>query len=366
MSASELGAKEIEAERQTRHPYRVFISYSHEDRLLAEKVCAIVGDLGFEPIWDERFKIGWGFHAQIKMFIAHAHVFLPLITESSSKRGWVHQEIGYAVALNIPVLPVAWGSLPDEMLRELHAVVLSGDQDAHDADLRRKLTRSSVDTLLSGFKDEGYALYEAAPFAEDRALLMSRYANEARELNRAEILRQKGGLSSLHIPNKVITDPVWQIRYGAMPKGAYHCRLQRDERLALEYHARQAGFKVIIAPDLPFGQYGPEARKARLSTLIAFLASTAEDARYQVALQPAERAAESVTILGDWFYAESVSPKRGIGYRQTIYTCHAPSMQAKIDLFDQEFAGLLDGLGWQPEHSKTLALAALKEVVASI
>lgn len=346
--------------------HRVFISYSHEDRSLAEKVCSVIENLGLEPLWDERFAYGRGFHEQIKMFIAHAHIFLPIITESSSQRGWVHQEIGYAVALNIPVLPVAWGRLPNEMLRELHAVVLPDAKEDHELELSRKLTYASVDALLAGYLNEAHASYETAPLSEDRALLMIRYANQVRQLVGAATLRQKGGLSSLHIPDLVITHPVWKNRYGDRPAGAYHCRCQRDERLALEHHAREAGFRLIIDPHLTYDTYGPTARGVRLDTLIDFLSSTGNNPKYQVAFYREGGISESITILGDWFCAQSVSASMGSGYRQTIFTRHAPSMQAKIDLFDREFAELLADLGWKPEESKERAAELLKKIVAGV
>ncbi len=84
-------------------PLRVFISYSHQDAVLAEKIVKAIIANGMTPMWDKNFQFGFGFHQMIKTFISHSHVFLPIITESSNSRGWVHQEIGYAVALNIPV-----------------------------------------------------------------------------------------------------------------------------------------------------------------------------------------------------------------------------------------------------------------------
>jgi len=103
---------------------RVFISYSHRDKefvkeliLFLEKECAV------KVIWDNNLTAGSGFHEQIKDSIASAHIFMPLITKESSERGWVHQEIGYAMALNIPVLPVTTENLdPGGMLQMLHAV----------------------------------------------------------------------------------------------------------------------------------------------------------------------------------------------------------------------------------------------------
>ena len=85
-------------------PYRVFISYSHDDLPLVRTLTGILKSFA-EPMWDENFLYGHGFHDQIRMFIAHSHVFLPVITESSSRRGWVHQEIGYAMGMRVPIIP---------------------------------------------------------------------------------------------------------------------------------------------------------------------------------------------------------------------------------------------------------------------
>jgi hypothetical protein len=117
--------------------YRVFVSYSHEDCDLAKAVVQVLKRNGLTPLWDENLTGGRGFDAQIKAFIAYAHVFLPLITPSSTARGWVHQEIGYAMALRVPVLPVCRERFPGEMLQMLHAVRLGDDSATFGGNLSR-------------------------------------------------------------------------------------------------------------------------------------------------------------------------------------------------------------------------------------
>lgn len=180
------------------------------------------------------------------------------------------------------------------------------------------------------------------------------------------MLRQKGGLSSMHIPDEVTSHPVWKARYGQRPKGAFHYRCQREERLALEFHARQAGYKLILNPSITFSKYGEGARLCRLRSLLTFLSSTEDSPNYQVAFLGKGRLNDSVTILGDWFYAESVAPSSESGYLQTIFTRHAPTMQAKIAIFDREFEELLTEHGWKPEESKARAIASLSEIVSTL
>jgi hypothetical protein len=159
-------------------PYRVFISYSHEDTALVRAIVRVLEETGLVPLWDEDLAFGRGFDAQIKTLIAYAHVFLPLITASSIARGWVHQEIGYATALRVPVLPVCKGQLPGEMLQMLHAVRLGDDP----ATFGSKLPRAVFDDLITHAAGESRPLYECAMLPEERAVLLAEYADQVREI----------------------------------------------------------------------------------------------------------------------------------------------------------------------------------------
>jgi hypothetical protein len=94
---------------------RLFISYCREDIDLASKIVSLLKDAKLEPIWDQSFACGPAFLDEVKLSIAHCYVFVPILTERSAKRGWVHEEIGYASALNIPVMPLAHGQMPGQM-----------------------------------------------------------------------------------------------------------------------------------------------------------------------------------------------------------------------------------------------------------
>jgi hypothetical protein len=72
---------------------------------------------------------------------------------------------------------------------------------------------------------------------------------------------------------------------------------------------------------------------------------------------------EHTTLVGDWFLAMTVSAKQGGGYLQTIFTRHAPSMQARIEAFDEEFEYLLKDSRWTAEYSRENAIRYLDEKV---
>jgi hypothetical protein len=107
------------------NPYRIFICYSHneKDETLAKEIYDYLDqDDRLQPIMDKGFIPGTRFRDQLEESIAHAHVFLPLFTPESIKKGWVQQEIGFATAHNIPVLPICKGSLPAGMAGELQCL----------------------------------------------------------------------------------------------------------------------------------------------------------------------------------------------------------------------------------------------------
>lgn len=338
--------------------YRVFISYSHDDRDLADRVVAILSDNGLRPVWDRDFEFGRGFHEQIKTRIAHAHVFLPIVTEKSSLRGWVHQEIGFAMALNVPVLPVGRGAIPGQMLEQLLAVRLDRELKAAS----RQLSHDVFERLVASFRDPSLAHYTCTQLREERAEAMARHAQEVLDVGEFGRVRQLGALSSFHIPDQVISDQVWKERHppGEFP-GEYHCKLQRAERLALDKHARHSGCSLIVNPDV-YGRVGRAPLAARLKPLREFLASM-PDELVTVAVDPKLPSAANVTLVGDWFAAESVSMA---GPRQTNFTTHAPSMQSRIQQFDEELHSVLKATKVRPEDSRRIALRKIDRIISSL
>lgn len=352
--------------KENKKKYRVFISYSHQDQQLADCVEGVLRNTA-QIMWDKEFRFGHGFHDQIKCFIAHSHVFVPIITENSSQRGWVHQEIGYAMALNIPVLPITFGKQPGEMIQQILAVRLTGeDVEQWERQLKDHLRPEILHNLVGDFGSRTFARFQCADQTEDRAKLIASYADDVRKLGYHGLVRQKGALSSFHIPYQSISNPIWKQRYGDFNISPYRCDLQRKERLALEKHALLEGCRLIIDPSLSYSKYGPSARRVRLECLVKFLEAMSNDLAQIGISEPKIDIETSITIVGDWFLAEAVSAAYGRGYRQTIFTRHAPSMMDKIEQFDQEFHECLQRTGWDTENSREEAISYLNKIIQEL
>jgi hypothetical protein len=338
----------------------VFISYSRKDAKLARSIADHLDGLdGVMALYDDKFVYGHGFHEQIKTFIAYAHVFLPIVTRNSRKRGWVQQEIGYGMALNVPVLPIAVGIKPGEMLEGLQAITLEDE----DTDFEDLLTREIIDRLIQRQDDASQALYTCAEEAEERAVMMRRYSAEVLRLGHAGMVRQHGALTSFHIPRETVAHRFWAERYGDMPRSAFYSEGQRQERLVLEQHARRAGARLIINPELTFADYGVAARISRISRLVDFLRSM-EGHDVRVALAQTADRGESTTVVGDWFSATSPSGALRRGYRQTIFTRHAPTVRAHIEQFDEAFEEAIREGPWPDgKNSRIAAIGYLDDLV---
>jgi hypothetical protein len=308
-------------------------------------------------MWDRNFAFGHGFHEQIKNFIAHAHVFMPILTNASCQRGWVHQEIGYALALNVPVLPVTKDQLPGEMLQQLHAIPLSDDQEK----LARQLSQNIFEQLVSRAQKNSRPLFEWAEHPEEGTMMMVEYATKVLQLNAYGHVRQKGELSSFSIPDKHPGDRVWKQRHGSWGLSEFHCKLLREERRTLEQHARQAGLSLIINTRVAYEEMGEEAKQVRLKTLLVFLESLAGAGKpVIVGIDRRMPQDKTLTILGDWFAMEGAADSQGRGCQQAVFTRHAANIRNRIELFEAELQDLLHSQGISPELSREVAVAMIK------
>lgn len=185
--------------------------------------------------------------------------------------------------------------------------------------------------------DEPHYIAEVAFGADPRIAFLVKYATEVAALGDYGRIRQRAALSSFWIPDAGEDDGVWKRCYGDLPRDPDHYHLLRQERRVLERHVRVKGCSLIIYPSInPNKLGGREAACERLFLLKRFLASRERDPRTKVVVS--ERAlGGNLTISGDWFMAESVTPRAGTGYRQTIFNCHAPTVLHAASDFDREF-----------------------------
>lgn len=345
---------------------RALISYSHLNDELCNRISKALRSLNLRPWSDKDLLGGRPFREGVQAAITHAHVFVPILTPQSHTRRWVHQEIGYAVAMRVPCVPICVGAssvLPDGIIATLHAVEL----DSELTGLKEKLGHVQFDQLI---KHAGRQW--APPFAwdsqpEERAATIEALSDEAfSRLKRPCCVRTRSLLSSFSLPDEECWHPAWEARYAGHPRVRNSYELFRRERQALGKHAAAGGLKMIINPFYNDVLYGPGAKRARLSILVHFLESlNLPDEAVAIALveeQPPDR----TIAVGDWFIADSLGDRISRGVNQTIFTTHAPTVSRRIAEFDAELARLLAAQNSSPRQSLIRAIDQLRGLIQDL
>lgn len=187
---------------------------------------------------------------------------------------------------------------------------------------------------------------------------MGQFGNEVMDFGGASIVRKRSGYTCFAIPDKPIDHPDWEVRLGNQQRSPRVRALEREERRALERHAREAGCRLLINPEVDLGR-GEDANIARPRALLEFLESMPDD-RIEVVVSPTSHL-ENLTIVGDWFYAESLTPAP-TGFRQTVFTWHAPTVRRRARAFDEEFTFHLRAAGGN--GSRLHAIDTIKAILA--
>lgn len=357
--------------------YRVFISYSHEDSVIVNRIEERLKSINLTILRDSTLEPGKGFTEQIKTYISYAHVFIPILTPTSNARLWVHQEIGFATALNIPLIPISIGQAgargkglkvqyPEGMIERFQAELLSADL----SDLETRLTRKLFENRIKE-RNASPPPYYCEMRPEQRAVMLSKLSAEVELIHGPDFVRQKGGLTTFGIPNKNINHPEWDRRYGSRPKSPHQKEVLLEERRALERHAAARGCRLIINPNLNFDGdpsknysdgYGPGTTVARQSVLLSFLESQPDDRCFVAVL--GDHPPHNVTLVGDWFVAESLAGSMRRGVEQTLLTKHAPTVHERAIQFDQEFFDVMELNGIKDQKdSRRYAIERLKEIM---
>jgi len=342
---------------QTDPRYRVFISYAHDDEEIFNAVREALRGTNVLANSDKNLRAGFGFTTQIQELIAHSHAFIPILTERSHARGWVHQEIGYAVALGVPHVPIGVGKVPEGMIALAQAVRIE-----KLAEIELKVSSINLSHLVSESGRSWAPPSACALEPEERAEKIEDFAESALATIGPACVRMVGAFGSFSLPDEPPEHPAWLARYGNKPRGAFACRMFRRERAALARHADNAGLKMIVNCGLDLDRVcGEGVTRTRIFLLREYLKSLPDDL-VEIVLVP-NRPPDLALAVGDWFVAESMAARVGVGVLQTVFSSHAPTVTRKIGEFDQNLLGLLKARGILPKESRRKAIEELTEMI---
>ena len=341
--------------------YRIFVSYSHDNQKQAEVVRHYLSEkLQQKVMSDHNLTPGMPFTDEIKRYIAYSHLFIPIVTAESSTRPWVHQEVGYALGLGIPVLPVAIGQIPEGMAHSIQAVTVGADL----ADLEMKLTEDILQRVVDRADEISMATSQCAQNLLDRTKLIVQHARDVRYLGKAGRVRIRSAFGSFTVPKEHATHPLWDARDGNHLRSREERTQLRKEREILEEHALIAGCSMILEPEA-VKSHNPVATALRLEIMVDFLKNM-EDDKVSIAFQRDGTIADSLIMIGDWFLAEAIVPLKGDSYRLTSFTRHGPTVVDRVAEFDCELEGLLKLAKIKREESRLYAIDYLEGLIGRL
>lgn len=333
--------------------YRVFISYRHSDKSKVKNLVEILEENGLEPMWSQDLKPGGGFTQDIMDFIAHSHVFVPFLTKDSIERGWVNQEIGYAKALNIPILPICLEEIPSGMINDKHKL----EWEENTEKLKNILSYEYFERLIVSEKPK--PLFEIGNYHNERTQMIGDFSKSVLCMGYHGHIRQKARLSSFQIPDLPPNHQIWSERDNS-GYDEHRFTLLRRERNLLNMHVEICGCSLIIDPIQTIDRNGNDIARVRIQLLIEYLEKI-KNPNVKVAIS--SNLIQNVTMVGDWFGAMAVflaAQRRG--FIQTVFTRNAPTIRKMIKSFDDEIDNLLKEQGLSPEESKNHVIDELKNI----
>ena len=339
-------------------PLRVFLSYcrSDGDRTgLNRRVADALRQRGLHPLSDGDIPMGANFPEDITSLIRHSHVFMPLITSVSKRRPWVNQEIGIAIGQRIPVLPLTVGPtvVPDGIIAYRNAIRIQDTLSDLDEALDRVNFEGIVDSLRLGDR----AMVEVAHWMEPRmrkVIDCANYVSDHKYFGRVRICDR---LSAFAAPEDA------KGLYGTDQRSEFYYDLARKEHQALQAHAEKAGCDLLIDPTVTVKYDDSKRRTSKLVTLRDFLDNSKFRGCVRVVCSSLARKANMV-FVGDWFAGESRFEREGEGWRETIFTLHAPTVRSEVAKFNAHFEELLGKQS--PEESRKAAIAKINETLRKI
>ncbi|MBF0345747.1 MAG: toll/interleukin-1 receptor domain-containing protein [Nitrospirae bacterium] len=322
--------------------YRFFVSYARKDRKSAEVLVKQLEDGGHQVLWDSRLGAGRLFTAEIQKAIQRCHFFIPVISHNSLTNSWVQQEIGYALACNVPLVPLVFDNIAEKvgMLMGIQGMVVKKSLIKHQ--LKDQLQRNNWGNLLRDAQTKSLAVFQCDSDDREKSRLIVASAQYVADQFSNVMVMQRSTLTSFSLPAQ-LEDDNWR---GVNDKMRLYW-LKPAERCALEELAKIGSCCLIIDPCYSLAGYRLDINVAKLLTLRDFFLSNLENDRLRVVVQRFDRS-ESEVIIEDHWMAHSAAVRTMATERETLSTWHAPTVRLYAETFQKEF----DRLYEQQEESR--------------
>ena len=320
---------------------KVFVSYSSQDWVAARLIVHVLEEHGIRCFFAERdLATGDPFDTAIVRRIWNSSLVIVLWSSRASQSQWVLQEVGIAVAQDIPVWPVAIEDIKFEgVILRNQGYYFRRSSDPYDqiARLAEEIKCAGKRPLVSSRPAIDRYLVGKLSRTEMLAKIME---EESQRADSTYTLRMQAAFSSFGI------SAAPEYRIDGYHTNEYHDLLIRELRAA-DQLARKASVKAIIWPLRPYEDKFKKYMRVRYNNLIQWLERNEDYHRVRFALGPYEDGNRYVfdsNVLVEGFKSPDLNTR---GYQMTTVTNQGPAILAAIDSFDSRFNELWD------EHART-------------
>jgi hypothetical protein len=259
---------------------RIFISYSRSDESIAHLLSYILNGKGIKCLIDRELRAGGRFDESLQNIIRQADLVLVLLTNAAISSPWVNQEIGFAIANEKPIWPLAIERdiEPRGMLSTTQSYSLFDWSDPHTAIDRLVGALLSVAPAKDNYLTEfGFDLVLQGRVARTR-FLARRLQELAGETDRRLLVLNQAAFSIFAASD----DPMYR---EAGKHSEEYMSLLLAERKALNNLVLQphCSFRLIL---WPVRAYEPKYLAVRYETLLRWMSKVKEHPNIEYVCTP--------------------------------------------------------------------------------
>lgn len=305
---------------------QVFLSHSSHDAVLTRLLGHVLEQEGLACFYSERdIPVGKEFDEKIISTIHGCDVLLVVWTSHAAASPWVNQEIGIAIAKNIPVWPLAIDAttIQGAMFRR-QGSLLNQDPDPHAAIVRlaTEIKKISGDRPFAPHVDH----FLVGKEQRTRQLVELLRSENSRRVDQYT-LRIQAAFSCFAIS----PDPAYRV--SGYHTADYH-NLLVNERQEVERMAQWATLRIIIWPQRP---YDDAFMQVRFRNLLSFLRTGSSFTDTRVVLGRYHGGNRYVLDRNALVTGIKGPAANQPGYELTTITYHGPTIGSAIREFDQQF-----------------------------
>jgi len=312
---------------------KVFISYSREhDKIVAGLISHVLTCQGFKTLFDRRLYSGANIADHICKLISQSHAVVMILSQKSIDSPWINQELGYALALNKPIIqiPIERPIKPCGMFEGLN--VFDYDTDwFNDENSIKQLTNHIHEAIEE--KDTSPSIIKTR---EERTIEITSYFNNLNELLQKDI--NKNVLLKLYKRTSIsIFSVKGHLKEGSQRYNDYYWELLRKQRKSIEKLIdNNENVHVRLHLDVERREYKDNIELERLNDLIKYIEKVNKNKklRKRFKFKNEKHGQTNIIALNKHIIFEGLRPKPMDEY---LYTLRWDYPSKKFNDFFQNF-----------------------------